>query len=152
MTLQQIIKGIARRHGVPIALAGGFVREAIEELTLIVDSGGEVKVRGLGTFRWQRARERAGTGALKGSKTPAGWKLRFLPARRFRSRRTTMSDPTDTTMTKYGVELSNEKTKQAAEHPGKPGRCPTCQRVLDDAGACPVHGTEPLEPTEPQKR
>jgi len=87
MTLGQIIKDIARRHGVPAALAGGFVHEAIEELAQVIDLGGEVKVRGLGTFRWQRARARVGTGALKGSKTPAGWKLRFLPARRYRGRR-----------------------------------------------------------------
>ena len=92
MTLTQIIKDIARRQGIPTTLVGGFVREAIEELAHIVDSGGEVKVRGLGTFHWQRAKARTSTGALKGSEVPAGWKLRFLPARRFRSRRTAMSD------------------------------------------------------------
>lgn len=149
MTLEQIIKDIARRHGVPTALASGFVHAAIEELIQVLDLGGEMKVRGLGTFRWQKAKARAGSGALKGSSIPAGWKLRFLPARHYRSRRTAMSDPD--AMTKYGVELDDNKTKQASEH-DKPGRCPACQRVLDDAGACPVHGTEPLESSGQRKR
>lgn len=150
MTLGQIIKDMARRHGVSRALAGGFVYEAIEELARVIDLGDEMKVRGLGTFRWQKAKARTGTGALKGSRTPAGWKLRFLPARHFRSRRTRMSDQGG--MVKYGVELDTEKTKQASEHPDKAGRCPVCRRVLDDAGACPVHGTEPLEPAGQPKR
>ena len=150
MTLEQIIKDIARRHGVPTALVGGFVHAAIEGLAQALDLGSTVKVRGLGTFRWQKAKERAGSGALKGSRIPAGWRLCFHPAKRFRSRRTAMSDPD--AMTKYGVELDDNKTKQASEQPGKPGRCPTCQRVLDDAGACPVHGTEPLESTGQRKR
>jgi nucleoid DNA-binding protein len=152
MTLAQIIVDIARRYRVPTALAGGFVHEAIEELIRVVDSGKEVKVRGLGAFRWRRVKERPRTGAHAGTPIPAGWKLHFYPARNFRCRRTTMSDPTDTTMTKYGVELSDEKTKQASERGGKPGRCPVCSRVLDDAGACPEHGTEPLEPTRRQGR
>lgn len=86
MTLSQIIKDVALRHGVPTALVGGFVREAIEELASVVDSGVEVKVRGLGTFRWKKVKGKAGTGALKNS-VPDGWKLRFLPSRRYRGRR-----------------------------------------------------------------
>lgn len=150
MTLEQIIKDVARRQGVSPTLAGGFVRDAIEELARVLDSGGTVKVRGLGSFGWQKAKARSSSGAFKGLGVPAGWKLHFLPARRYRGRRTAMSDPD--AMTKYGVELDDNKTKQASEQPGKPGRCPTCQRVLDDAGACPVHGTEPLESTGQRKR
>ena len=63
------------------------------------------------------------------------------------------------TMNKYGVVLDNEKvreneekTKQASEKAGEAGRCPTCSRKLDDAGACSVHGTEPLESTGQPKR
>ena len=152
MTLAQIIKDVARRNGVPTALAGGFVHEAIEELVRVLDSGNEVKIRGLGAFYWRRVKEcTQAAGFFKGRKTPAGWKLRFRPTRHFRSRRTAMSDSTDTTMTKYGVQVDDEKTKQASEQPDKLGRCPTCHHLLDDAGACPNHGTEPLESTE-QKR
>ena len=46
----------------------------------------------------------------------------------------------------YGVELDDEKTKQAGEG-GEGTHCPVCLKELDDAGACPVHGTEPFEPT-----
>lgn len=92
MTLAQIIKDIAHWHRVPTDLASGFVQDAIEELVRVIDSGEEVKVRGLGTFRWQKARARSGTGTLNGSEIPEGMKLRFLPARRFRGRRTSMSD------------------------------------------------------------
>jgi hypothetical protein len=47
-------------------------------------------------------------------------------------------------MDKYGVELDEEKTKQASEG-GKPGTCPACRAELDSGGACPTHGTEPME-------
>lgn len=144
MTLVQIIKDIARRHRVPTALAGGFVQEAIEGLIRALESGRGVTVPGLGSFRWQQVKERAVTGALRRTRTqvPSGWKLRFVPARRFRGRRTAMSDSDG--MTKYGVELDDSKTKQASKG-SKPCRCPACGSLLDDAGACPVHGTEPLE-------
>lgn len=63
------------------------------------------------------------------------------------------------TMNKYGVVLDDEKvkehgekTKQASEKAGEEGRCPACSRKLDDAGACPVHGTEPLEPADKQSK
>lgn len=144
MTIADIIKGMARRHGIVEPLVGGLVLEAIEELVKAIDSGKEMKVQGLGTFHWKRVRARVVTGALKGSEIPGGWKLRFRPARRFRSRRTEMSEDG---MTKYGVELDGQKTKQASEKTGEAGCCPICSRRLDDAGACPIHGTEPLEPT-----
>lgn len=59
-------------------------------------------------------------------------------------------------MEKYGVvldsekvkkaEASDDKTKTATEGSAIPS-CPVCLKELDDAGACPEHGTEPLEPT-----
>ena len=150
VTLATLIHRLARRHGVRSAIAGGFVFEAVDEIVRALDAGNNVKVRGLGTFQWQRVAERPGSGALTGSKIKAGKKLRFIPSKRFRSRRTKMSDHDG--MTKYGVELDDEKTKQASEKAGEAGRCPTCTRKLDDAGACPVHGTEPLESTGQPKR
>lgn len=67
---------------------------------------------------------------------------------------------TKMSMTKYGVELDaekikeldEEKTKQASKHRSERGACPTCRNRLDDAGACPVHGTEPLEPVKRKGR
>jgi nucleoid DNA-binding protein len=149
-TIAEIVRRIARRHGVRQDLAGGFVYEAVDEIVRVLDAGSNVKIRGLGTLQWQQVAERPGSGALTGSRISAGKKLRFIPSKRFRSRRTKMSDSDG--MTKYGVELDQEKTKQASEKPGGAGRCPTCSSKLDDAGACSVHGTEPLEPAGQPKR
>jgi len=50
----------------------------------------------------------------------------------------------DEGMNKYGVELDEEKSKTAGK--GKsPKSCPECDKELDNGGACPEHGTEPLE-------
>lgn len=50
----------------------------------------------------------------------------------------------DEGMSKYGVELDDTKTKTAENAPAS--TCPRCGKTLDDAGACPEHGTEPFEP------
>ncbi len=142
MTLTEIIERIASRHEVPVPLAEGFVREAIEEIIEVLDRGEDVKIRGLGTLCWRKAR---GKRMPFGKAVPDGWKLKFIPSLKFRERRAEMID--DDGMTKYGVELDVDKTKEASTGANQAGRCPTCQRVLDDAGACPVHGTEPLEPS-----
>lgn len=56
----------------------------------------------------------------------------------------TKQQDNDEGMSKYGVELDDNKTKTAGNGP-KPV-CPRCGKGLDDAGACPEHGTEPFEP------
>lgn len=142
MTITEIIERVARRQEVDYLLAEGFIREAIEEVIGVLDRGENVKIRGLGTLYWKKVR---GKRMPSGIRAPEGWKLRFVPSLKFRERRTEMSDSEG--MTKYGVELDDEKTKQASEKEGQEGCCPTCWRRLDDAGACPVHGTEPLEPS-----
>lgn len=86
-TLAALIKNVALRHGVPAPYVGGFVRDTIEEITYVMDAGGDVKVRGLGTFRWQKTKGRPGSGAYSGP-IPDGWKLRFIPCKRLRARRT----------------------------------------------------------------
>jgi len=48
-------------------------------------------------------------------------------------------------MTKLGVELDDDKIKTAGE--GAAPACPICLSELDDAGACPEHGTKPFEPS-----
>lgn len=52
-------------------------------------------------------------------------------------------------MEKYGVELDKEKTKEASKgtksYVEDGAHCPLCGEDLDSGGACPTHGTEPLE-------
>lgn len=141
MTITEIIARVALRQEVDIPLAEGFIREAVEEVIDALDRGESVKIRGLGTLYWRKAHSRR---MPSGTLAPNGWKLKFLPSLKFRERRIEMSD--NEGMTKYGVELDDEKTKQASKEDSKASHCPTCMRRLDDAGACPVHGTEPLEP------
>jgi nucleoid DNA-binding protein len=143
MTLKEIIRLVAKKQEVPVPLAEGFIMCAVEEIIREVNRGGEVKIRGLGTLRWRLAGAFPRRGMLK-TDLPPGWKLGFVPARKFRARRAAMSDEG---FVKYGVELDNEKVKQASENTDKKNCCPRCQRTLDDAGACPVHGTEPFEST-----
>jgi len=88
MTLREIIRKISRRHGALPDLVGGFVYETLEEVISVLDEGRSVKIRGLGTFQWHPVAERPGTGAKTGSKIQDGVKLRFIPSKRFRSRRT----------------------------------------------------------------
>lgn len=51
----------------------------------------------------------------------------------------------DEGMDKYGVQLDEEKTKEASESNPTAPVCPVCSSRLDGGGACPVHGTEPFE-------
>jgi hypothetical protein len=48
-------------------------------------------------------------------------------------------------MEKYGVQLDEEKVKEASDSGKKPGTCPVCGSTLDGGGACGTHGTEPFE-------
>ena len=144
MTLKELIGRVAHRQGVSTALVEGFVLAAVEEVLSELHRGGVVKIRGIGTLRWKSLQPWKGRGFLT-KDVPPGWKLCFTPAAQFRTRRREMSD--NEGMTKYGVQLDDEKTKEASEGSDKKDRCPICQRELDDARACPVHGTEPLEPT-----
>lgn len=144
MTLKDLIRRVALHHGASSDLVEGFLLTAVEEVILDLHRGESVKVRGLGTLQWKHVKGSPARGFRK-TDVPPGWKLCFIPARRFRLRRKAMSD--DDGMSKYGVELDDEKTKQASKGAGEKDLCPTCQHELDDARACPVHGTEPLEPT-----
>lgn len=141
MTLTEIVMKVAERLGSPPELAWGFVDETIKEVIDTLDAGGEVKIRGLGCLYWAPVKRRR---VATGDVVPDGMKLKLKPAARFRTRRTQMS------MDKYGVELDESKVKEA-EDKGTGGKdsvkaCPICLEPVDDAGACPVHGTEPFEP------
>jgi nucleoid DNA-binding protein len=123
-------------------IAWGFAQSIVDIMIERLDRGEEIKVRGLGTFCWTDVPERR---MPNGRDAPGGRKLKFKPSKRFRHRRTNMAD-NDEGMSKYGVQTDDNKTKTAEE--GTTRICPICGKELDDAGACPVHGTEPFEPND----
>jgi nucleoid DNA-binding protein len=148
MTITEIAEIVARRTGSHRELVWGYTQELIETIVKVLDSGEEVRIRGLGTLRWVWVPGKKFPISKKeaGKEIPDGMKLKFFPAWKFKTRRTTMSD--DEGMTKYAVVQDEEKTKEASESAENTERaCPVCLELLDDAGACPVHGTEPFEPT-----
>ena len=89
MTLSEIAERVARRVGAPPDLAWGFLREASKIIVEVLDQGGEVKIRGLGTLRWvpvvgQKVYD------LPTGKTilvEPGSKLKLIPALKLRTRR-----------------------------------------------------------------
>jgi hypothetical protein len=139
MTLSEIVELVAEETGSERHVVWGFVRSFMDVLVDELDRGNEVKIRGLGSFKWSFVQPCL----VPGKKVPGGWKLKFFPAKNFRTRRLIMSD--DEGMTKYGVVLDDEKEKTANEK-SEVRICPVCAEELDDAGACPKHGTQPLEP------
>ena len=140
MTITEIAELISRRTGAEFQLTWGFAQSFIETIVECLDRGHEVKIRGLGTFHWVDIKQQT---LPFGRKVPAGRKLKFKAAKQFYSRRLQMSDDG---MTKLGVVLDDDKTKTAGK--GSDRICPICGSKLDDAGACPVHGTQPFEPTK----
>ena len=147
MTLTEIAQLVAERQGSPPQLAWGFARDTIDVIIDVLNSGDEVKISGLGTFKWVKQ----GGGVLNHPDRKRvygpGWKLKFTPSYKLRKRRDAMPDDE---MTKYGVVLDDEHTKEAGK--GYSGKsCPLCGCALDHAGACPTHGTRPLEP-DPRTR
>lgn len=85
MTLTEIVELVAERTGVEPRVAWGFIQSFIEVAVEEIDKGHDVKIRGLGSFRWidvspQKLPFR--------STIPSGRKLKFKPATKFRHRRT----------------------------------------------------------------
>jgi len=150
MTLSEIVEIVAEETGAPRDVVWGFVRSFMDALVDEIDRGNEVKVQGLGTFKWVDVPgKKLPSWKLKHIghivyATPPGKKLKFLPSKKFRTRRVEMSD--DEGMTKYGVVLDDQKEKTASDDKGEVRICPVCGEDLDNAGACPEHGTQPLEP------
>ena len=147
MTLDHLSRDLAADAGIPMDVARFLVRSTFSSLARRLERGHGAKIRGLGTFKWAavRARKPRTTGVAPARGLPAGQKLKFVPAYNLRKRRTILADNDDQGMTKYGVVLDQEKTKEA-EVGHRPTHCPVCLEKLDKAGACPVHGTEPFEP------
>lgn len=145
-TLNKVARDLAVDAGVSITVARFLVQHTFASLSRYLEQGRGAKIRGLGTFKWVEVREMSTSGATV-SRTPAGKKLKFIPAYRLRKRRALMTDnDQDQGMTKYAVVTDPEKTKEA-EVGHRPTHCPVCLEKLDSAGACPTHGTEPFEPT-----
>ena len=150
MTHTELIEQVADAVGSSYVEAHGFIQSFIDIVISQLDAGDEVKIRGLGTFKWMevkgkkipRHKRRAFAGALH---LPGGKKLRFIPAVKFKTRRSIMPDEEEG-MNKYGVvtEDQDDGDKTAAVEK----ICPTCGETLDSGGACPKHGTEPFEPNE----
>jgi nucleoid DNA-binding protein len=147
MTLSEIVDRVIRRiegSRVEKEFLWELLQETIDEVALVLGRGEEVKIRGLGRLYWAPVKRTTKRLAGKDISVPDGWRLKFDPAGPFR-RRTKMPEDKDEGLTKLGVVLDGNKTKTAGE--GDSVRiCPVCGKELDDAGACPVHGTEPFEP------
>jgi len=143
MTLTELVELTADAIGAESRLTLGFVQTFLEVMVKALDEGHEVKVRGLGTFKWVDVPGRDGSFGDNDLVIPPGRKLRFIPARKFRTRRSEMPDE-DEGMNKYGVVTDDDETKTASESGER--ICPICGKTLDSGGACPDHGTEPFEP------
>jgi nucleoid DNA-binding protein len=97
MHIKEIAEAVAKEQGAPTELVWGAVADTIQAITEALDQGEEVKVRGLGTFRWEQVAERPPIRSPQGeNKQPAGWKLKFTPAYNLRARRLTCPKKTTT--------------------------------------------------------
>jgi nucleoid DNA-binding protein len=144
MTITDIAKLVAGSVGSEQGVAYGFVRAVFEQMAAALDSGAEIRIRGLGRFYWRPFHKTTTVTGSRRRTYAKGMKLRFDPSEQLRKRRKIMSEDG---MTKLGVVLDDQKTKTATNEPESEERvCPLCGKTLDDAGACPEHGTEPFEP------
>jgi len=87
VTITDIINAVSSRLDVDRKLTAGFVFEVVNETIQALESGKSVKIKGLGTFTWKPVSKRSGTGVRSGTYVPEGKKLKFVPAKKFRSRR-----------------------------------------------------------------
>jgi hypothetical protein len=160
VTHTEIIEMVANAVGSTYEEAHGFAQTFIDIVISRLDAGDEVKIRGLGTFKWApvmgkpipyRAHvcvdpfcARCATEKVRHISLPVGMKLRFIPAVKFKKRRAIMPDE-DEGMNKYAVVTEDQDDTKTA---GVEKICPICGKTLDSGGACPEHGTEPFEPND----
>jgi len=94
MNMTELAEEVARRVDSSIDEAHGFIAEAMDLLVELLNRGEEVSIRGLGTFKWVMVPEKlmydfhTGTNKL----VPVGFKLRFVPAAKFSTRRRKPND------------------------------------------------------------
>ncbi len=125
-----------------VAAVSGYKQKDVEKvlsafftlLPSIVNSGEPVQIKNFASFNWVERAERK-------FRVPNTGRIIHIPARRGLKITFSSAYKRSLPMEKYGVELN--QTKIATET--KPNQCPWCQELLDDAGLCPVHGSEPFE-------
>ena len=140
VTPAEITKVICRRTGAPKHIVWPIIDEFISVAIEALESGKDLKLRSLGTLYWKRVPKRDGFRSRLDGKVynlPERRKLKWLSSDRFKEARPAME--------KYGVKLDDEKVKQALKGKDNVESCPDCDKKLDSGGACPEHGTEPLE-------
>ena len=86
MTLTELVEITADLIGAESNLTLGFVQTFIDVMIERLDKGDEVKIRGLGTFKWVDVPGKKAVGSNDLVIRP-GRKLRFIPAKQFRFRR-----------------------------------------------------------------
>ena len=104
MNLSEVAEEVARRVGSPPRLAWGFVQEASKIIVEPLKQGGEIKIRGLGTILWVPVSGRKVYDLQEGTtaQVESGLKLKLVPARQFRKRRT------------FNVGRRNDKTRSGS--------------------------------------
>ena len=144
-TINDIAKDMCEGTQLDAREISTLFKKFVERVRDEVADGRDVQLRGLCTFRWRSQGPHART-TPDGTcyQVPARKKLKVNLSTRFKPTKggIPMSD-NDEGMDKYGVQMDDEKVKQASET--KAGTCPVCGAALDGAGACPMHGTEPFE-------
>jgi len=159
MTHTELIEMVADAVGSSYEEAHGFIQTFIDIVISQLDAGDEVKIRGLGTFKWAVVKGKKvplivdygphgdDIGITRYFNLPPGKKLRFIPATKFKTRRAIMPD-NEEGMDKYAVVTDDTDDSKTAADGGVGRVCPICAETLDNGGACPNHGTEPFEPHE----
>ena len=91
MNLSQVSEEVARRVESSFDEAHGFISEAVDLIVERLNAGEEVSIHRLGTFKWVQVPERMlyNFTARDNVVIPVGYKLRFIPARQFSTRRRT---------------------------------------------------------------
>jgi nucleoid DNA-binding protein len=147
VTPAELARVVCRRSGAPKHIVWPIVEAFINAAVEALDSGNDLKLKGLGRFYWKKYPGIDGFESRLTGKTynlPDRVRLKWAVPVRFRRARPDME--------KYGVELDDDKVKEASKDDKKTesyledgAHCPICRAALDTGGACPTHGTEPLE-------
>jgi len=88
MNTLEIAKRLADQSFLKKDDAEGIIKNVVELLIEILDDGGEIKLRGLGTLRWVEVSKSVPIRSPQGvHQQPKGRKLKFIPAKRFKNRR-----------------------------------------------------------------
>ena len=142
LQLADVVETIRQKTGMSSEPLMTICRLFLEGMGDFLMAGENVTLAGYLRFYWQKVPPKSIRlfGRTTVTKLPARYKLRVHLANRFQGGFVMDKGGMD----KYGVELETEKVKQASKD-GQPDTCLQCGKKLDSGGACPEHGTEPLE-------